>query len=532
MLLNFFSIMFMCAQVTIGADESSVEGSLLQLKDKIGIIDDGVNASKGFNLPRVNLTDAANLFPMFLTDPDISTSGASPVYTANKATLDLTHKGLMVYNINATAPFVQGVYIWNGAKWVLAGGNEPWRVSGSTNEAVSNTENIYQMGQVAIGTAAAADPTAILNVVATNKGVLLPRVALTSSTDATTIPNPTTGLLVYNTGTSGTFSTVGYMYWNGTAWKMFASTSSEAATATLNCSSASMSPAQQIAGNTAIIAGTVLQIPYTGSNGGSYNGATLVSTTNSGVTAVASDNILSVGNGVISFALSGIPTTSQEAPNGLVFDLTPFLSANPGIIGCSQVVVGNTLSASIEETAVMGYLKLAVDNTGNDTGTAGYTLSCTSPDGKYSARVRVPNNQTSIALGSQYINIQLRNNQNTAQTVIWNYNTIYSGGTVAGANTLTMPAQRWGGNNSDSGNTWYNATAGTTSYGGYMGNIGIYDGNGPEYRRYTWIPLGATNNVSYEIFVMAALDTATPSIAVSPTQMKVYIRFIQVTAAQ
>lgn len=54
---------------------------------------------------------------------------------------------------------------------------------------------------VGIGTST-PDASARLEVSATNRGVLIPRVSLTSVTDATTISNPATSLLVYNTNAS------------------------------------------------------------------------------------------------------------------------------------------------------------------------------------------------------------------------------------------------------------------------------------------------------------------------------------------
>jgi hypothetical protein len=54
---------------------------------------------------------------------------------------------------------------------------------------------------VGIGTSS-PDASARLEVSSTNQGVLIPRVSLTSVTDATTIPNPATSLLVYNTNAS------------------------------------------------------------------------------------------------------------------------------------------------------------------------------------------------------------------------------------------------------------------------------------------------------------------------------------------
>jgi hypothetical protein len=52
-------------------------------------------------------------------------------------------------------------------------------------------------------TGAAPDASAGLDVNFTNRGFLPPRVSLTGPTDATTIPSPATGLIVYNTSTSG-----------------------------------------------------------------------------------------------------------------------------------------------------------------------------------------------------------------------------------------------------------------------------------------------------------------------------------------
>ena len=65
------------------------------------------------------------------------------------------------------------------------------------------------------------DPSAMLDVSASNKGLLIPNVALSSTTDVTTIPSPATSLLVYNTNASITGTGAGgagYYYYNGTAW--------------------------------------------------------------------------------------------------------------------------------------------------------------------------------------------------------------------------------------------------------------------------------------------------------------------------
>lgn len=63
------------------------------------------------------------------------------------------------------------------------------------------------------------DPSALLELEATNKGALLPRVALKSITDLTTIPLPANSLTVYNTATSALADyrdnvTPGYYYYS------------------------------------------------------------------------------------------------------------------------------------------------------------------------------------------------------------------------------------------------------------------------------------------------------------------------------
>lgn len=62
--------------------------------------------------------------------------------------------------------------------------------------------------------------SAKLEVNASNKGFLPPRVSLTGVYDAMTILSPATGLLVYCTGTGGL--PLGYYFWNGTAWATIA----------------------------------------------------------------------------------------------------------------------------------------------------------------------------------------------------------------------------------------------------------------------------------------------------------------------
>lgn len=74
--------------------------------------------------------------------------------------------------------------------------------------------------QTGIGTTT-PHTSAKLEVAATDKGFLPPRISLTGMLDVTTIPSPATGLVIYNTVAAGvTPNNVvpGYYYWDGTKW--------------------------------------------------------------------------------------------------------------------------------------------------------------------------------------------------------------------------------------------------------------------------------------------------------------------------
>lgn len=67
-------------------------------------------------------------------------------------------------------------------------------------------------------TGALPNASAGLDIDFTNKGLLVPRVPLTSTTDVVTIPTPATSLLVYNTNAAMTGGALGYWYYDGTQW--------------------------------------------------------------------------------------------------------------------------------------------------------------------------------------------------------------------------------------------------------------------------------------------------------------------------
>jgi hypothetical protein len=84
---------------------------------------------------------------------------------------------------------------------------------------VTNISQAQNIGVNATGAAPAA--SAGFDVDFTNKGLLIPRVALTATNAAGPIVAPATSLLVYNTATAGAAPNnvlPGYYYWDGAAW--------------------------------------------------------------------------------------------------------------------------------------------------------------------------------------------------------------------------------------------------------------------------------------------------------------------------
>jgi uncharacterized protein (TIGR02145 family) len=97
-------------------------------------------------------------------------------------------------------------------------------ITGTGNVVMSNAPaltgtltaaNQTLSGTLGVGTSS-PNTSAKVEVDATNKGVLLPRVTLSGSTDATTIATPATSLLVYNTATVSDV-VPGYYYNSGTS---------------------------------------------------------------------------------------------------------------------------------------------------------------------------------------------------------------------------------------------------------------------------------------------------------------------------
>ncbi|WP_165023685.1 hypothetical protein [Dysgonomonas sp. ZJ279] len=221
-------------QVTIGSGFGPVQAALLQIKDQEPKADNITSQTGGIVLPRVQLLNASTL------EPFISTGDTEWINASTSRVKEL-HTGLMVYNLNTAAPFKQGIYIWDGSMWkyyttssdiqVLSSGNGITLNSGkvdiggdlSVNATVNLNSKIlgFTNGSIGIGTET-PDASAALEINATNKGFLPPRVALTATNSASPITSPAVGLIVYNTANGSSGATAVYannLYtWDGTKW--------------------------------------------------------------------------------------------------------------------------------------------------------------------------------------------------------------------------------------------------------------------------------------------------------------------------
>jgi len=81
---------------------------------------------------------------------------------------------------------------------------------------VDDVSNQSEGGGVGINTSE-MDPSAILDIRSTDKGVLFPKVSLSSASDKSTIINPSVALMVYNTNQSSSLN-VGFVYFDGNKW--------------------------------------------------------------------------------------------------------------------------------------------------------------------------------------------------------------------------------------------------------------------------------------------------------------------------
>jgi hypothetical protein len=202
--------------------------------------------------------------------------------------------------------------------------------------------------QVGIGTTTPAT-SSVLDITSTNKGLLIPRVVLTSTSDVATIASPATSLLVYNSG----FLPNGYYYWNGTLWVLLATGNN---TNWLLTGNSGTNPANNFIGTTDAQdlrfrranqwAGTIASNV---TSFGAQAGRTNTATNNTFIGANAGELVsagASSGNvGIGTLALQGNANTiSQNVAIGYQAMQNPSTAANNNVVIGYQA--GSTLSTS------------------------------------------------------------------------------------------------------------------------------------------------------------------------------------------
>ncbi len=203
--------------------------------------------------------------------------------------------------------------------------------------------SIQVMSQTGIGTTT-PHVSAKLDVTSTNKGFLPPRVTLSSVTDATTIPTPATGLLVYNLGSEGLKA--GYYYWNGSNWATIATASSP--DQTLDYVSVQSSGQTVVTGNT-IMYNTTLSgnIPYNSSTGN----FSLIAGKTYRLTAYATLDVSSSAGAELNFVW-------RNAANAELGNYALLLAANSTITAAGQGIV-DVIYTPTTNTTVSVYVNWA-----------------------------------------------------------------------------------------------------------------------------------------------------------------------------
>lgn len=158
----------------------------------------------------------------------------------------------------------------------------------------------FTQAQVGVGTSS-PHASAKLEVSSTSQGFLPPRM---TTAERNAISSPATGLIIFNT-TSNALN----IYFSG-AWYQLSSSAISGSIATL----VTASPTN----NGSLTSGTAASgvssvVSYTGGNGENHSGQTVTSTSVTGLTATLSAGTFAVGNGTLTYNITGTPSSDGTA---------------------------------------------------------------------------------------------------------------------------------------------------------------------------------------------------------------------------
>lgn len=188
--------------------------------------------------------------------------------------------------------------------------------------------------------------SAMLDVRATNKGLLIPNVALTGSTDASTITTPAVSLLVYNTATVSNV-TPGYYYNSGSGgspvWTRLVTTLADGS-------------------ETKVTAGTNVTVTGTGTSVNPY--VVNVTAANGSETKVtAGTNITMTGTGTSAspYVVNATAATGSETKVTAGNNITltgAGTTASPYVVSVTAAIAYGDIKQGIQSTDHNGWIKL------------------------------------------------------------------------------------------------------------------------------------------------------------------------------
>lgn len=129
LVILFLPVCYLQAQVTVGSDIPPQKSAILELKSFESASPGGITTNKdggGLLLPRIKLSNL-NTFEPFM----------NPLTEPNYSEKFKHHTGMLIYNINEENGFQKGMYIWDGAKWILTRNTlspeDAWLKTGNSN---------------------------------------------------------------------------------------------------------------------------------------------------------------------------------------------------------------------------------------------------------------------------------------------------------------------------------------------------------------------------------------------------------------
>ncbi|MFN7014604.1 MAG: hypothetical protein ACK4ON_10090, partial [Bacteroidia bacterium] len=228
-------------------------------------------------------------------------------------------------------------------------------------------------------TGAAPNASAGLDVDFTNRGVLIPRVALTATNAAGPIATPATSLLVYNTATAGTAPnnvTPGFYYWNGTNWVRLLNNTGNNGVGWLTTGNAGTAIASNFLGTTDNVDLAIrtnnaerMRILNTGLVGINTTTPTMMLevTWNTTTNDFSTIRGLATGNGRVYGVYGSVTTSTIGNASGIRGDAMATTGATNGVLGVASSTTGNGVYGfNAEATAFTtnGVLGIASRGTG------------------------------------------------------------------------------------------------------------------------------------------------------------------------